>query len=276
MGAAPSQEGSTPPSLAPHDHVAEPKDQEPRKPNSAAPTAAAGAAKKPDALPLPEVAKAKEAAAKALSALAKELTKEPAKKVPHMYDAIVRQADDAAAGDLLGRVRAGIFLNNKKKKYWVEEKTGYNCFMLFARDLLITWSEDQKYWQWVCLKETSDMEIEAASLLNVCWLEIHGRFDTSLLSPGATYDVSFVVMMELGYGWATPVNLRLTLPDGSVQQRKESLLDRPKGQWMELKAGEFTARKDQAGQMEFSLYEYEGGQWKRGLIVKGVTIRPKK
>ncbi|KAJ6816102.1 protein PHLOEM PROTEIN 2-LIKE A1-like [Iris pallida] len=148
--------------------------------------------------------------------------------------------------------------------------------MLFARDLQITWSEDQKYWQWVCLKETSDMEIEAASLLNVCWLEIHGRFDTSLLSPGATYDVSFVVMMELGYGWATPVNLRLVLPDGSVQQRRESLLDRPGGQWIELKAGELAARKDQAGQMEFSLYEYEGGQWKRGLIVKGVLVRPKK
>ncbi|KAJ6792348.1 protein PHLOEM PROTEIN 2-LIKE A1-like [Iris pallida] len=83
--------------------------------NSAAPTTATEVAKKPDTLPLPEVAKAKEAAAKALSALAKELTKEPAKKVPHMYEAIVQQADDAAAGDLLDRVRAGIFLNNKKK-----------------------------------------------------------------------------------------------------------------------------------------------------------------
>ncbi|KAJ6814452.1 protein PHLOEM PROTEIN 2-LIKE A1-like [Iris pallida] len=115
MGAAPSQEGTPPPILASHDVAAKPKDQEARKPNSAAPTTATEVAKKPDTLPLPEVAKAKEAAAKALSALAKELTKEPAKKVPHMYEAIVRQADDAAAGDLLDRVRAGIFLNNKKK-----------------------------------------------------------------------------------------------------------------------------------------------------------------
>jgi len=126
------------------------------------------------------------------------------------------------------------------------------------------------------LSTLSGEEIELASLLNVCWLEVHGRFETSYLTPGVVYEVVFVVIMELGYGWAKAVNLRLKLPDGNVTQREECLLEMPKGQWIELKAGEFMAESSLVGEMEFSLYEYEGGQWKRGLVVKGAIIRPKK
>lgn len=34
------------------------------------------------------------------------------------------------------------------QKYWVDEKTGYKCFMLFPRGLSITWGEDTRYWNW--------------------------------------------------------------------------------------------------------------------------------
>lgn len=222
-----------------------------------------------------EVPKAKEEPLKST-----EVPKEPVaktKKVPHMYQAIIKLAGDPSDDSLLEKIQtSGIFLNNKKQKYWVEEKTGCNCFMLFARGLLITWSENEQHWQWVPLKENSGVEIELASLLNVCWLEVHGRFETSYLTPGVVYEVVFVVIMELGYGWARPVNLRLKLPDGNVTQREECLLEMPKGQWVELKAGEFMAESSLVGEMEFSLYEYEGGQWKRGLVIKGAIIRPKR
>src|SRR4051812_31217882 len=118
-------------------------------------------------------------------------------------------------------------------------------------------------------------EIEIASLLNVRWLEVHGRFGTSYLTPGVMYEVVFAVMMELGYGWAMPVNPRLKLPNGDVKQHEVCLLEVPKGKWIELKVGEFIAANNLAGEMEFSSYEYEGGQWKRGLVIKGVIIRPK-
>ncbi|KAG2595527.1 hypothetical protein PVAP13_5KG081200 [Panicum virgatum] len=151
-----------------------------------------------------------------------------------------------------------------------------NCFMLFPRGLSITWSEDPRYWSWHPLKETSDSEVEAASLQNVCWLEIHGKLELSHLTPGVSYDVAFEVMLtEPAYGWTAPVNLRLKLPDGTVQERKEKMQERPRNQWMELKAGELKAQPGQKGEVEISLFEYDGGQWKRGLLVKGIKVVPK-
>lgn len=115
-----------------------------------------------------------------------------------------------------------------------------------------------------------------AELLNVCWLEVHGRFDIANLSPGTIYEIVFVVKLkDPAYGWEVPVNLRLTLPDGSRHEHKENLMEKPRGKWIEIAAGNFKASAEKAGDMEFSLYEYEGGEWKRGLLIKGVIIRPK-
>lgn len=114
-----------------------------------------------------------------------------------------------------------------------------------------------------------------ASLQDVCWLEIIGKFEVSYLTPGVMYVVAFIVMMNDGaYGWSTPVKLRLKLPDGSVQQHEESMEEKPRGESLTLQVGEFTTKAEQ-GEMEISLFEYEDGSWKRGLTVMGVIIRPK-
>lgn len=77
------------------------------------------------------------------------------------------------------------------------------------------------------------------------------------------------------YGWEVPTNLRLTLPDGSKQERKENLAEKQRGSWIDILAGEFTTPTQNChGEIEFSMYEY-GGHWKKGLVVKGVLIRPK-
>jgi hypothetical protein len=114
------------------------------------------------------------------------------------------------------------------------------------------------------------------SLQNVCWLEIHGKLELSHLTPGVTYDVVFEAMLtEPAYGWTAPVNLRLKLPDGAVQEQKEKLQEKPRNQWLELKAGEVKSQPGQKGEVEISMFEYDGGQWKRGLLVKGIKIVPK-
>lgn len=114
------------------------------------------------------------------------------------------------------------------------------------------------------------------SLQNVCWLEIHGKLELSHLNPGVNYDVVFEAMLtEPSYGWTTPVNLRLKFPDGTVQEGKEKLQEKPRNQWLELKAGEVKPQPGQKGEMEISLFEYDGGQWKKGLLVKGIKIVPK-
>lgn len=209
------------------------------------------------------------------------------------------------------------------QKYWVDEKTRCNCFVLFARALSITWGDDPRYWIWHPVRETkyvlsirsacssnyiymhaqfsaqldsshvctctlspstlySDAEIvEAASLQNVCWLEVHGRLELSHLTPGCSYDVAFQVMLtEPAYGWSVPVNLRLRFPDGTAQARKEKLQGMPTEQWLELRAGEVKAPAQpggagRSGELEISLFEYDGGLWKKGLLVKGIKIVPK-
>jgi hypothetical protein len=111
----------------------------------------------------------------------------------------------------------------------------------------------------------------------VCWLEVHGKLELSHLTPGVAYDVVFQVMLtEPAYGWSVPVNLRLRFPDGTVQEREEKLQDRPTKQWLELKAGEVKAQPGgHSGELEISLFEYDGGLWKKGLLIKGVKIAPK-
>ncbi|XP_019156033.1 PREDICTED: lectin-like [Ipomoea nil] len=200
---------------------------------------------------------------------------------PHNYEAILRDADDfvdrSSKEKLFEQLYAGVFLDQKKKKYWVDRRWRKNCFILFARDVSITWGEDKRYWHWPMHQESSEISVPVAELLNVCWLEIHGRFDVSKLSPETTYEVIFVVMLkDPAYGWHIPVNLRLILPDGSRQERKENLMEKARGKWIEIQAGEFDMRSmAKNGEIEFSIYEYEGSIWKRGLVIKNVVIRAK-
>ncbi|CAI0378828.1 unnamed protein product, partial [Linum tenue] len=163
------------------------------------------------------------------------------------------------------------------QKYWVDRNSNSNCFTLFARDLLITWADDPRYWHWPSITETRDVTVEAAELLAVCWLEVHGNFDTTKLSPGTLYEVIFVIMLkDSAAGWEVPVNFRLTLPNRVKQEHKENLMTKPRLQWIEIPVGEFrTSPENIGGNMEISMFEYEGGTWKKGLILKEVTIRPK-
>ncbi|XP_073056175.1 lectin-like [Primulina eburnea] len=202
--------------------------------------------------------------------------------LPHNWEGILKdggsptEKSSTNTQQLHDQLYAGIFLNQNRKKYWVDKETNNNCFMLFARDLSITWAEDNRFWNWPLVPESSNVTIAAAELLDVCWLEVHGRFQIASLSPGTTYEVIFIVKLnEPVYGWEVPVNLRLTLPDGSRQEHKENLMEKPRGRWIQIPAGEVRASAEKVGEMEFSLYEYEGGQWKRGLLIKGVSIQPK-
>ncbi|KAK1279182.1 Protein PHLOEM PROTEIN 2-LIKE A2 [Acorus gramineus] len=123
---------------------------------------------------------------------------------------------------------------------------------------------------------SSDAGIEVASLQNVCWLEVLGKLDASYLSPGVTYEVAFLVMMkDPSYGWHVSVNLRLVCPGGVSQDHKVSLNDSNlRNRWVELPVGTFSTGEGLKGEIEFSMFEYGGGIWKRGLVIRGAVIRP--
>ncbi|KAK2975492.1 hypothetical protein RJ640_005801 [Escallonia rubra] len=203
-------------------------------------------------------------------------------KKPHNCEAILKDADipidRSSVEKLLDQLYAGVFLNKKRKKYWVERTSDHNCFMLFARDLAITWAAHELYWRWPSFKETRILIFETVREIHTDHLsfcsdafvevaEVHGRFETTNLSPGIVYEVLFVVMLkEPAYGWEVPVNFRLILPDGSTQGHKENLMEKETGKWIEILAGKVMAIPDNVGDIQFSLYEYEGGIWKRSLL----------
>ena len=45
--------------------------------------------------------------------------------------------------------------------------------------------------------------------------------------------------------------------------------------WLEIELGEFFCKEGEDGELEMSVQEVKGGDWKGGLIVQGIEIRPK-
>ncbi|KAF3450869.1 hypothetical protein FNV43_RR06958 [Rhamnella rubrinervis] len=167
------------------------------------------------------------------------------------------------------------FQEFKKKKIWVvDKKSGNKSMMLYPRSTDVTWGFPP-YWRWNCYKETSDENIEVLKLSAVCWLNVRGLFKMSELSPGVEYEMAYIIKLTKGeFGWELPVTLEITIPSlGKVQKRVVSLLEKPRGEWIELNGGSFQAQEN--GEVWFDLYEH-GGHWKSGLIIKGIIIRPKK
>ncbi|XP_017978219.1 PREDICTED: uncharacterized protein LOC108662397 [Theobroma cacao] len=178
---------------------------------------------------------------------------------------------------LLSYSHAEVYLNQNRKKYWVDKKLNKYCFMLFARDFSILWAEDHRYWRWLYQRETnSDVLIDVAELLDVCWLEMHVMFNVKKLSPKTLYGLVFVLMLtKEARGWEHPMNFGFILPNGYKVERKEPLKSKPRGVWIEIPIGEFTTSSAIVGEVDIYCHQYYTSNWKRGLIVKGVTILPK-
>lgn len=118
--------------------------------------------------------------------------------------------------------------------------------------------------------------MEVAELLEVCWAEVKGKFDTNKLTPGTFYKLAFVVKFnEDASEWENLVNLKLDLPNGTQIQRKESFKNKPKNQWIEILVAEFRVQKNEKqGVMEFSMTETSDFHWKKGIVLNGVVIQP--
>ncbi|CAE6186964.1 unnamed protein product [Arabidopsis arenosa] len=174
-----------------------------------------------------------------------------------------------------------VSLKHKTEKNLIEEdevKAKKNCFMLYARDLSITWAESQtnKHWSWFSdLDQTSRTEV--AKMERVAWLEVVGNFETEKLNSNSLYEVVFVVkIIDSAKGWDFRVNFKLVLPTGETKERRENVNLLERNRWVEIPAGEFmTSPEHLSGKIEFSMLEVKSGQWKSGLILKGVSIRPK-
>ncbi|XP_010441792.1 PREDICTED: protein PHLOEM PROTEIN 2-LIKE A6 [Camelina sativa] len=153
--------------------------------------------------------------------------------------------------------------------------------MVPARELEITHYDKPQRWTWNTITEGPDSaEIEIATSNKVYWLKIVGTLSTENLTPGTEYEAVFVVKLENdASGWELPVTLKLKVVqhdgDDDRVDRTENLKDYIGCDWVDILAGVFVVPpKATPATIIFTMYQYADDYKKKGLVVKGVTIRP--
>ncbi|KAH9670954.1 F-box protein [Citrus sinensis] len=204
-----------------------------------------------------------------------------------------------------------ILIDEGKKSFSLDKRSGKKCYMISARDLLIVWGDTPTYWRWTSVPEARFPEV--AELICVCWLEIRCKINTRSLSPRTLYAAYLVYKPTAGsYGFEyQPVDASVGVV-GSESQTRTVYLDAERGQrqryhyprriglfnrsrrqasmpkendgcypkerddeWLEIELGDFLNKEDEDGELEMSVLEVAAGDWKGGLIIQGIEIRPK-
>ncbi|KDP32800.1 hypothetical protein JCGZ_12092 [Jatropha curcas] len=184
--------------------------------------------------------------------------------------------------------RNPILIDDGKRSFSLEKWTGKKCFMLSARDLRIVWADTPRYWSW---KSDSDSRFaEVAVLIDVCWLEISGKIDTKMLSAVTNYGAYLVFKLNPNnYGLQPPAEAKVGFNGSEIATRSvyldfiprrnsQAAAGYPKERgdgWMEVELGSFFNNDGTDEELEISVLEVKNGNWKRGLIVEGIEIRPK-
>ncbi|KAK9747922.1 hypothetical protein RND81_02G023500 [Saponaria officinalis] len=199
--------------------------------------------------------------------------------------------------------RFPILLQNNTQSFGWDKRSGKTCYMLGSRALSIIWGTSPEYWSWESIPESRFPE--CAVLEKVCWLVIIGKIHTTLLSPNTTYGAYFVFNFKVdsgstGFGHAPvkvsvlargndglPIHDRHTpevksfyLISPGVQSSGRSLGELPVARsdgLMEIQMGTHRVDVDNKCQnvvLEMTLKEIDNLQWKSGIVVHGIELRP--
>ncbi|XP_040970366.1 F-box protein At2g02240 [Gossypium hirsutum] len=186
-----------------------------------------------------------------------------------------------------------VLIEGGRKYFWLEKASGKKCYMLSPKELYIEWVNTPTYWSWVRILEARFERVP--KLISVCWFEIRGKISVCMLSPKTHYKAYLVYKVRNVYGFEFyPVKLSVGVVGTEGSKRAAYLepeRDRipidlqptpndvqfPKARvdgWLEVEMGEFFNEGCMnAGELEMSALEIEGGNWKGGLIFQGIEIR---
>ncbi|XP_048133335.1 putative F-box protein PP2-B12 isoform X2 [Rhodamnia argentea] len=205
---------------------------------------------------------------------------------------------------------APLLIDEGHKSFALEKWSGKKCYMIGTRDLSIVWGDTPCYWRRSSVHVSRFPEV--VELLRVCWLEVHAKMEMRLLSAN-TYYAAYLIfkLVHRSYGFENQAvevsifsgsggerrNICLdpggklrrqyqsarerylhTFHDASaireVQAREEQIpLDRGDG-WKEVDLGEFFVDDPPAGEVQINLMEVKSGNWKSGLVIQGIDLRP--
>ncbi|KAI3857284.1 hypothetical protein MKW92_033926 [Papaver armeniacum] len=188
-----------------------------------------------------------------------------------------------------------LLIDGGSKSFQLEKSSGKKCIMLGGKELGIAWGNDSRNWRWRRCPGSRFPKV--AELEWVCWLDIHGKLKTRLLSPKTLYAAYLVLKFKEGaYRFnKLPVKARVEVVgraggSSSVCSKERLIYLRPNGDggqhialergdgWMEVEIGYFYNEEledDEGGEVLMSVLETERLWTKCGIIVQGMELRPK-
>ncbi|KAI3843111.1 hypothetical protein MKX03_013670 [Papaver bracteatum] len=186
-----------------------------------------------------------------------------------------------------------LLIDGGSKSFQLEKSSGKKCIMLGAKKLGIAWGDNPYHWRW---RRCPDSRFPRVAALEwVCWLDIHKKIETRLLSPKTFYAAYIVLKFnESAYGFNNlPVKAKVVGRAGgnsSVFSEERLIYLSPNGGWgqhialergygwMEVEVGYLYNEEledDEGGEVLMSVLETERLWTERGIIVQGMELRPK-
>ncbi|KAF2947580.1 hypothetical protein DAI22_02g379200 [Oryza sativa Japonica Group] len=178
--------------------------------------------------------------------------------LPRLADGELSPPPPSTKGLFLRLSAAPLLLPHELTSMWLEREKGGKCYMLSARALQITWGDTPRYWRWIPL---TDSRIADRSY------GLDFPFQEASVSIGGSTTTRQVGSVERRLKRRCSHALVLAEDIEHPQKRSDG--------WMELKLGELYNEEGDDGEVCISFRETEG-HWKRGLVVQGIEIRPKK
>ncbi|KAL1830811.1 hypothetical protein DCAR_0100755 [Daucus carota subsp. sativus] len=131
---------------------------------------------------------------------------------------------------------------------WCLAKAGQNNSSVIghldARELEITWGCDTRYWKWIGMQIGGHC-IEVAELINVCRLEINGRYAMNKLTAEMNYQVKFVLKLLNNFNIDKPLIFSLTTPEGCRKEHQKNMMQMSRNQIITIDVGEFQTPPEQ-------------------------------
>ncbi|XP_034709680.1 lectin-like isoform X1 [Vitis riparia] len=169
-----------------------------------------------------------------------------------------------------------VFLENRTKERREDRRSGEITILLHARSLIESSGAGQECWNLSHRETTSSVgNIETAELKKTHRFHVKGAISMRELTPGVLYEVVYEIKLKRGgCGWEHPVTLTLSVPGERARSRRVNFYELPKGEWIEVKVGEFKTRPGETRQVSFELLQDEAHD-KKGLVLKSAIVRPK-
>ncbi|XP_052205619.1 F-box protein VBF-like [Diospyros lotus] len=208
--------------------------------------------------------------------------------------------------ELFFRLCNPAFIDGGNKMVKLDKLSGKKYYMLSARELSISQSNEPSSWSWKSMPESRFESV--AVLITASRIEIKSSIRTRILSPNTNYGAYLIVKIsETSYGLDS-IPSEISIQAGSSQSYGTAFLSRPSKNklqmeslfysnrmhmlrqrvergdekaprerddgWTEIELGEFFSGEGD-DEVKTSLREVKGGHLKGGFIVEGIELRPK-